>query len=98
MSPGRVRRLSVVKRIDVLPRVPQFVRPFSRYAIRPGGADIVFVRQEDNQTHRPSRETRRHVSPEAVLFIDIAYQFNRFHGIGFHSAGVATGIIHRVPL
>jgi len=48
--------------------------------LSPGDASFILIRQQDNQAHRPYGEIRWYVSLQSMSFIDIADEFDRFHG------------------
>jgi hypothetical protein len=71
----------VVERIDVLPWVRQFAGPFLGNPLRPRDTPAVFIRQQNDQPHRARWKVRWNARLKAMLFIDIAEQFDRFHRI-----------------
>src|SRR5437588_3104573 len=79
MSPGRIHRLPVLERVDVLPWILQFIRPFPGKPLCPCDAATVLVRQQDDQAYRPGGKFFRYARLKAMLVIYVADQLYGFH-------------------
>lgn len=71
--PRRIYGLAVVERVNVLPGIPQIVRPLS------GCALLLFVWQQNDYPHGTGRETFGYLRPQLTFCIDLAIKFDHFH-------------------